>query len=75
MAEKMKEEVEAFYASASGLSDEERKHQLRELDRKLLDAELAEESMIRSAENSGFAIIRRRDADPRAVLAHDKVLP
>lgn len=75
MVEKMKEEVEDFYAAASGLSDEERERQLRELDRKLLDAELAEESMIRSAENSGFAIIRRRDADPRAVLAHDKVLP
>jgi hypothetical protein len=75
MTKKMKEEAEAFYASASGLSDEERKHQLRELDRKLLDAELAEESLIRSAENSGFAIIRRRDSDPRAVLAHDKVLP
>ena len=31
--------------------------------------------MIRAAETVGFHILGRMDADPRAVLAHDKVLP
>lgn len=75
MVEQMKAEIEAFYASATGVSDDERASKLRDIDRKILDAELAEESMIRAAETSGFPITRRRDADPRAVLAHDKVLP
>ncbi len=75
MTEKMKRDVEDFYVSASGVTSDERESRLRDIDRKLLDAELAEESLIRSAETSGFSIIRRRDADPRAVLANDKVLP
>ncbi|CUX23206.1 conserved hypothetical protein [Agrobacterium deltaense Zutra 3/1] len=75
MAEKMKRDVEDFYASAVGITSDERENRLRDIDRKILDAELAEESLIRAAENSGFPILRRRDADPRAVLAHDKVLP
>jgi hypothetical protein len=75
MADRLKAEIEVYYGANHGLTEEERNDRFREIDRKILDAELAEESLIRSAEDSGFPIIRRRDADPRAVLAHDKVLP
>lgn len=64
-----------FYEKTRSVSDGERQQLIRDVDRRLLDAELAEESIIRSAEVSGLPIFRRRDADPRAVLAHDEVLP
>ncbi|ANL02200.1 hypothetical protein AMJ96_CH00609 [Rhizobium sp. N113] len=75
IAESMKVQVEELYRHRPGISDAEREMRLQEIDRKILDSELAEESMIRTAEGSGFPVLRRRDADPRAVLAHDKVLP
>ncbi len=75
LAEAMKAEVATIYETRPGISDDERAERLRVIDRELLDAELAEESIIRTAEAAGFPIHRRPDADPRAVLAHDKVLP
>ncbi len=71
----MQKNIDTFYETSRGVGDDERQQLIRDVDRRLLDAELAEESIIRSAETSGFPIFRRRDADPRAVLAHDEVLP
>ncbi|MFK0331115.1 hypothetical protein ACIQUB_08330 [Rhizobium sp. NPDC090275] len=68
--------VEHQYAAGlEGISEDDRVVKLMEIDRKLLDAELSEESIIRTAEAAGFPATRRADADPRAVLAHDEVLP
>ncbi len=75
IAQRMKAEALEFYQTNPGLDAATRAERIRGVDRKILDAELAEESMIRSAEAAGFPILRRRDADPRAVLAHEKVLP
>ncbi|QOG06546.1 hypothetical protein IGS74_18875 [Aureimonas sp. OT7] len=63
------------YETIEWISDDERETSLIQLDRDLLDVEMAEESVIRAAEASGFPIVRRGNADPRAVLAHDKALP
>ncbi|MDX3976566.1 hypothetical protein [Shinella sp.] len=75
LAAAMQADIDVFYGNSLGVSDDERKQRIREVERRLLDAELAEESIIRSAEASGLPIARRRDADPRAVLAYDEVLP
>jgi hypothetical protein len=75
LAGAMKAEVSAWFADRKGLTDAERSSELAKIDRQILDCELAEESIIRNAENGGFQILRRAEADPRAVLAHDKVLP
>ncbi|SIP89866.1 hypothetical protein SAMN05880590_10177 [Rhizobium sp. RU35A] len=75
IGQRMKAEALEFYKANPGLDAATRADRIRSVDRKILDAELAEESMIRSAEAAGFPILRRRDADPRAVLAHEKVLP
>jgi len=48
--------------------------ELARIDAELLDAELAEEGVIRDLEASGFDMLRRPDADPRALLAADEVL-
>ncbi|WP_146165108.1 hypothetical protein [Mycoplana dimorpha] len=75
MAESLKADVEALYRENPYISEQERALCIVEINRKILDAELAEESMILAAEAGGFPVLRRRDADRRAVLAHDKVLP
>lgn len=75
VAEEMKRQVKEHYASLSVPSEHEREARSVTLDRQLLDCELTEESIIRQAEAVGLPVLRRSDADPRAVLAHDKVLP
>lgn len=75
VAEEMKRRVKEHYASLSVLSEDEREARSTALDRQLLDCELTEESIIRQAEAAALPVLRRSDADPRAVLAHDKVLP
>jgi hypothetical protein len=75
MSDTLKADIEKLYAERPGITEEERVMHIREIERKILDAELTEESMIRAAEAGGFPVLRRRNADPRAVLAHDKVLP
>lgn len=71
----MKANVRRFYQTTSGVSEGERSDRLDEIDRQILDLELAEESIIREAEKYGMTLQRREDADPRAVLAHDSALP
>lgn len=75
MSDTLKADIEKLYAERPGITEEERVMRVREIERKLLDAELTEESMIRAAEAGGFPVLRRGNADPRAVLAHDKALP
>jgi hypothetical protein len=69
----MREKMAA--AGRTGLTDAKCEAKLTALDRELLDLELVEESLIRTAERGGFAIPRRHDANPLAVLADDSVLP
>ena len=75
LAKNMKIEVAKLYQTTNGLDDAARAARLAEIDRELLATELEEEAAIRSAERIGLKIPRRADADPRAVLAHDEVLP
>lgn len=69
------ERIDASYASRPGMSDETRRQALAEIDADRLKLELAAEAAIRQAETVGIVIARRRDADPRAVLADESELP
>ena len=71
----LQDQIDLFYQSENGIEDFERAQMLADIDRKILDVELAEEAIIRSAEKAGAIINRRWDADVRAVLASDRVLP
>jgi hypothetical protein len=73
--EVVKKRVADVYQNTAGITEAERQKQMEAVDRDLLDAELAEESIIRAAEASGFAILRRSNASPMAVLAADETLP
>jgi len=67
--------LEPAYANgAKPIASEERAATLRRIDDELLDLENAEEAAIRGAEAAGLSILRRADADPRAVLLADKDL-
>jgi hypothetical protein len=68
-------QIEDLTKARPGMSDAELAARLAELDREIVDAELAEESAIRSLEVAGVTVLRRPDADPRAVLAADGALP
>jgi len=71
----VKQEVSDLYKTMQGLTDRQRELALADVDRKILELELAEEALIRGAEASNIPVNRRADADPRAVLAHHSVLP
>lgn len=75
MGEAMSKRISHFYKETSGITGNERAAELGVLRRNLLDAELAEESLIRAAESAGFKVSRRPDADPKAVLAASTMLP
>ncbi|MGO7972985.1 hypothetical protein ACC705_18520 [Rhizobium ruizarguesonis] len=68
-------QVRHAYEDRQGVSAEDREKLFTANDHEILAAELMEESIIRQAEEQGFAIERRIDADPRAVLAHGSALP
>lgn len=68
-------EIKQLYAGRPGVTDKERQKLFDDNDRQILDAELMEEAIIRQAEQQGYSIERRVDADPRAVLAHESALP
>lgn len=67
--------LDNVYSKKSGLTDEERAAAIGAADRNLFALEMAEEGLIREAERAGIDVLRRADADPRAVLAADEVLP
>jgi len=78
IADFLKARVQEHYASiASGapITLEERQKAAARLDQRIMDAELAEESIIRVAERGGFPVLRRADANPAAILAADSELP
>ncbi|CAH0154642.1 hypothetical protein SRABI05_00633 [Agrobacterium fabrum] len=66
--------ISESYGSAKGLSAADRARQIEKAGRELLELELAEEAIIRSAEHNGIDVLRRLDADPRAVLCHGDFL-
>jgi hypothetical protein len=62
--------LEDEYASeAEPLTAAEKSAELDRIDDEILAAELAEEGVVRELEAAGFEILRRPDADPRALLA------
>lgn len=68
------EMIAPAYADAKPIEAAEREAALRRIDDDLFDLETAEEAAIRSAEAAGLSVLRRADADPRAVLASDQEL-
>lgn len=68
------EEIAENYSSVTGISAVDRAHQLEKSEGELLELELAEEMVIRHAEARGIDVLRRIDADPRAVLCHGDIL-
>lgn len=71
----VKGQVEDLTRDRPGMSDDELSAKLAALDAEILSAELSEEAAIRSLEVSGVNILRRSDADVRAVLADDSAVP
>ncbi|TIS04589.1 MAG: hypothetical protein E5X14_22550 [Mesorhizobium sp.] len=69
------EKLSETYAAGDGPTADAHRQLLAKFDAELLDLELAEESLVRAAEAAGIEILRRGDADPRAVLAADSSLP
>lgn len=67
--------LDAAYAEGPGLTAAERATRLAKADARLLELSLAEEAAVRALEAAGMAVMRRADADPRAVLAPDNALP
>lgn len=70
---KMRRQMEQ--SGHTGLSVAEREAKLTAINRELLDLELVEESLIRTAERGGFEVLRRHDATILAVLADDSLMP
>jgi len=68
-------QIADLYRTDPGVTAPQRATDRIEADRRLLDLERQEEALIRSAERAGFDVMRRADADPRAVLSSDEVLP
>lgn len=65
--QRIAEEMTA-HAPKGALAAKQRADRLAEIDRDLLAAEREEEALIVELEAGGFEIVRRPDADPRAVL-------
>lgn len=71
----VKGQVRELYGESTGITEDDRQQQIEVIERDLLDTEMAEESLIRSAKRAGFPLLRRLDADRRAVNAPDSRLP
>ncbi|NKJ79643.1 hypothetical protein [Rhizobium leguminosarum] len=66
--------IDRRYAGVTGLSFEDRRMSRADIDHRLLELEMTEEAIIRSAESLGMDVLRRSDAEPRAVLCNGEVL-
>lgn len=66
--------ISKSYGSAKGISAADRARELEKAERELLELECAEEAIIRHAEQCGIDVLRRIDADPRAVLCSGEFL-
>ncbi|NGM47948.1 hypothetical protein G5B31_20740 [Rhodobacter sp. SGA-6-6] len=71
----VKGQIEDRMLGQTGMNAATRAKRLAEAERDILEAELAEEALIRSMEASGIAVARRPDASPIALLAADASLP
>ena len=65
---------QAYEGQSEPMSATEQADELKRIDDEILAAELAEEGTIRALEGAGLEVARRSDADPRALLAHDREL-
>ncbi len=74
VADVLKAALAERYGDDPGLPLDERQRELARLDGEIFDCELAEEALVRDCEDAGLAILRREDADPRALLADDTAL-
>ena len=75
MFELLSRKLDDAYATGPGVTAAERAALLAKADAHLLEMSLVEEAIIRACEGAGMAVLRRPDADPRAVLAPDSALP
>ncbi|MDK4714676.1 hypothetical protein [Rhizobium sp. CNPSo 4039] len=66
--------ISKSYGSAKGISAADRARELAKAEGELLEFECAEEAIIRHAEQCGIDVLRRIDADPRAVLCSGEFL-
>lgn len=57
------------------MTPETRAKKLARAQQTLFDFELTEEAAVRALESAGLSVLRRADADPRALLASDASLP
>ena len=70
------EQLDAFYANRrEDLPVAQRPARIAALEREVDDLERVEEALVREMERAGLSVLRRADADPAAVLAHDDALP
>ncbi|HVV60227.1 MAG TPA: hypothetical protein VHD14_00570 [Pseudolabrys sp.] len=72
---RLEEEIDRRADDVHALPDDQRATRLRQLAAEILDVERLEEAAIEAAELAGVQIIRRVDADPRAVLGLSSDLP
>jgi len=72
---KLDTEVDFYADDENALTDAERANRITALHAKLLDAERVEEALVCASEAAGVSILRRTDADPRAVLGLSSALP
>jgi len=68
-------EIDALADDENALTDQQRASKITALRAQLLDAERIEEALIEKTEAEGVLILRRNDADPRAVLNLSSALP
>jgi hypothetical protein len=66
--------ISETYGSSKSISATDRARELAKAERELLELECAEEAIIRHAEQCGIDVLRRIDADPRAVLCFGEFL-
>ncbi|WP_422028496.1 hypothetical protein [Roseovarius sp.] len=70
----IRERLEQECKGSKPLAPEDRDREIERLDAEILAAELAEEGLIRGLEQAGIEMLRRPDADPRALLVSDAEL-
>ena len=75
MIDRVSADIVELSRQAPGIDEKARQQKVDEIERELLDVELAEESIIRTAEASDFPIFRRATANPLVVLADDSTMP
>lgn len=66
---------EQYRSGLNFIEEGERRDQLELIDQQILDAELAEEAIIRAAARNGIVIPRRKDASTAVLQASDEQLP